>query len=216
MFARVDISGHLTLRRQLAVLKMPPAQRRRMAGIMARKVRTYSRKRLRAQKDLQGQPWEKRKAGRKKMLRGMSKKMRTRSDSRGAEVGFTDAVTARIGYAHQHGVPEDWNASKAQQIYGQPDYSAPCTRKQARALKQEGYKVRMAGGKKKKPTMKWMLENLTLGQAGLILRMMRDEEPKKSWTIPLPDRSFLGASRREMDELANTVFDETLIRMRRA
>ncbi|MFC6977591.1 hypothetical protein [Microbulbifer taiwanensis] len=83
-------------------------------------------------------------------------------------------------------------------------------------MKQEGYKVRMAGGRRKKPTMKWMLENLTLGQAGLILRQMRDEEPKKSWVIPLTDRSFLGADQREIDELANTVFDETLRRIKRA
>ncbi|MFC6977590.1 phage virion morphogenesis protein [Microbulbifer taiwanensis] len=125
MFTRVDISGHLTLSRQFQVLKMKPAERRRMAGIMARKVRTFSRKRLRAQRDLQGQPWEKRKVGRQKMLRGMSKRMRTRSDSRGAEVGFSDAVTAKIGYAHQHGVPEQWSAGKAEKVYGKPDYSAP-------------------------------------------------------------------------------------------
>lgn len=213
---RVDISGQLTLGRQLDVLRLKPAQRRRLGGIMARKVRTYSRRRLRAQRDLQGQAWEPRKDGSRKMLRGLSKRMRTRSDSRGAEVGFADSVTGEIAYAHQHGVPERWDHSKAQRVYGQPDYDAPCTRKQARALKREGYKVRMAGGRKRKPTMKWMLDNLTQGQAGLILRQMREEEPKRSWTIELPDRSFLGASHTEIAELANTVFDETIARIKRA
>ncbi|MCX2834462.1 phage virion morphogenesis protein [Microbulbifer thermotolerans] len=213
----IDISGHLTLQRQFQVLKMKPSERRRMAGIMARKVRSYSRKRLRVQRDLQGKLWEKRKVGRQKMLRGMSKKMRTRSDSRGAEVRFTDAVTAKIGYAHQYGVPERWSAVKAEKVYGKPDYSAPCTRRQARALKQEGYKVRVVGGKKKKPTIKWMLENLTQGQAGLILRIMRDDlNPKKNWVIELPERSFLGVTEKEIDALANTVFDETLRRLKRA
>lgn len=217
MTVRIDISGHLRLRQQLQLLKLSPARRQRLGGTLARKVRIYSRRRLRQQSDLDGKAWEARKSGKKKMLRGLSKRMGAKGDHGGGKVFFTDRSTGQVAYAQQHGVPEAWSAEKAEKVYGKPDYRGPCTRRQARALKQEGYKVRMAGGRRKKPTMKWMLENLTLGQAGLILRTIRDDlNPKKSWVVELPARSFLGVEPRELDELASLIFDETIQRVKRA
>ncbi|WHI45032.1 phage virion morphogenesis protein [Microbulbifer sp. VAAF005] len=210
---QIDLTGHLKARQQLALLKLPPAKQRRIGGTLARKVRTYSRKRLREQKDLNGKSWEKRKKRRqgkgKKMLRGMSKRMRTRSTGLGGEVFFADKNTAQIAYQHQHGIAEEWDGQKAEKVYGQPDYKAPATRRQARALKKEGYKVRLPGGRKKKPTLRWITENLTLGQAGLILQVLRDEPKENSWVIELPERSFLGTTDREVSELADMIFKET-------
>ncbi|MFS1525814.1 phage virion morphogenesis protein [Microbulbifer sp. 2304DJ12-6] len=219
MRATLDLSGHLTLRRQLQLLALKPAQRRRLAATLGRKVRVYSRKRLRAQKDLNNRAWavrSKPRSGKRKLLRGMSKRMRLHSDTRGAEVGYTANVTGKIAYAHQHGVPETWNAAKAHKLRGKPDYEAPATRRQARALKREGYVVRRKGGKKKKPTMRWITEHVTLGQAGLVLKQMREGgQSKTSWVIPLPERSFLGADGREIEALTNTIFDEALQRIQR-
>lgn len=216
MPAKIDISGQLRLRQQLQLLQLSPSQRRRLGGIMARKVRTYSRKRLRAQRGLDGQAWERRKGGKRKMLRGLSKRLRTKSDNEGGLVHFADLTTGRIAYAHQHGIPEEWTGQKAEKVYGKPDYSAPATRRQARALKQEGYVVRLPGGRRKKPTMRWITENLTLGQAGLILQTLRDEPRKNRWVIELPERSFLGVESGEVEELANTIFDDTIQRIKRA
>ncbi|WHI46799.1 phage virion morphogenesis protein [Microbulbifer sp. VAAF005] len=212
---QIDLTGHLKARQQLALLKLPPAKQRRIGGTLARKVRTYSRKRLREQRGLDDKSWEKRKKGPKrqrgkgKMLRGFSKRMRARSTGLGGEVFFADKNTAQIAYQHQHGIAEEWDGQKAEKVYGKPDYKAPATRRQARALKKEGYKVRLPGGRKKKPTLRWITENLTLGQAGLILQVLRDEPKENSWVIELPERSFLGTTDREVSELADMIFKET-------
>lgn len=218
---RIELTGALKLSRQLQLLKLPPAQRRRLNGTLARKVRVYSRKRLRAQRGLNGLAWTGRKStdtggeNNKKMLRGMSKRLRTDSDSRGALVQFQNRKTGQIAYAHQHGLDERWTAQKAQKVYGKPDYKAPSTRRQARALKQEGYVVRLPGGRKKKPTMRWLTDNLSLGQAGVILRTLRDTPRKNNWVLALPERNFLGTTQQEIEALANTVFDQTLAAMKR-
>ena len=183
---------------------------------MARKVRTYSRKRLRAQRGLDGMPWEKRKTGSRKMLRGISKRLRTKSDSSGGMVHLADRITGQIAFAHQHGIAEEWTGQKAEKVYGKPDYSAPATRRQARALKAEGYVVRLPGGRKKKPTMRWISDNLTQGQAGFILQTLRDEPRKNRWVIDLPARSFLGAEAGEIEDLATSIFEETIGRIKRA
>ncbi|MCO1336391.1 hypothetical protein MO867_18825 [Microbulbifer sp. OS29] len=172
-------------------------------------MRAYSRKRLREQRGLDGKSWKKRKNGKKKMLRGLSKKMRARSVGLSGEVFFANGKTAEIAYQHQHGMPEEWTGKKAEKVYGKPDYKDPATRYQARALKKEGYKVRLPNGRKKKPTMRWIMENLSLGQAGLILRILRDDPGESRWVIELPDRSFLGTTRQEIDKLASMIFDET-------
>ncbi|MFA0813242.1 phage virion morphogenesis protein [Microbulbifer epialgicus] len=210
---QIDLSGYIKARQQFQLLKMPPAKQRQLGGTLARKVRTYSRKRLREQKALDGNAWEKRKEshkkGRKKMLRGLSKRMSARGVELGGEVFFADGKTAEIAHQHQYGEPEEWTSQKANKVYGQPDYQAPATRYQARALKKEGYKVRLPGGRKKKPTIRWITENLSLGQAGLILRKLRDDPGKSRWVIELPERSFLGVTEREISELASKLFDET-------
>ncbi|WP_143732648.1 phage virion morphogenesis protein [Microbulbifer sp. GL-2] len=214
---QIDLSGHLKVRQQLQLLKMPPAKQRRVGAIIARKVRTYSRKRLREQKGLDGKAWEKRKKkDRKKMLRGLSKKMRSKGVELGGEVFFVDGKTAEIAHQHQYGEPEEWTSKKAEKVYGQPDYGAPATSYQARALKKEGYKVRLPGGRKKKPTMRWIKENLSLGQAGLILRTLRDDPRLNRWVIELPERDFLGVTEREVSELASKIFDETSGRVKGA
>ncbi|RZV17346.1 hypothetical protein EOJ41_15160 [Vibrio alginolyticus] len=70
------------------------------------------------------------------------------------------------------------------------------TRAQAKALKEEGFKVfarrinpNAPIGKLRKPSQKWIRDNLSQEQAGLILRQMRGA-PKESWTTELPARPF--------------------------
>jgi phage virion morphogenesis protein len=213
MSVKIDITGHLEVKKQLQLLQLPAAKRRRLLGQVGRKVRTYSRRRLREQRDLNGQPWQARKKGKRKMLRGLSKKMRSKATPEKAAIDFKDPITAGIAYKHQHGVTEHWNAQKAEKVYGQPDYDAPATRAQTKALRKEGYKIRRANGRGwKQPSLKWVTENLSVGQAGIILRSMRDAKAKQSWEIPLSERSFLGVTQKEVEELATTIIDQTLER----
>lgn len=78
------------------------------------------------------------------------------------------------------------------------------SRAQARALKNEGFKVfarrlnpQAPVGKLRKPTMKWIQANLSAEQAGLILRQMRGTAPAQSWETELPARPFTQVDQRK-------------------
>lgn len=208
----VDVQGQLSVQRKLKLLQLPPAKRKRLLGQVARKVRTTSRRRLRSQQGLDEGKWAPRKDGRKqKMLRKLGRKMIASADEKSGRVGFSDGVAGRIARAHQDGIDEVMTAERMRKIHGEPDYSAPATTAQAKALRAEGYKARKKSGKGYRiASIREIKETLSLGQAGIILRLMRDSDSKQSWVIPLPDRSFLGATENEINDMVNTVFDQTI------
>ncbi|MDN3697012.1 hypothetical protein QWY97_06565 [Vibrio cortegadensis] len=78
------------------------------------------------------------------------------------------------------------------------------SRAQAKALKDEGFKVfarrlnpQAPIGKLRKPTMKWIQANLSAEQAGLILRQMRGNAPTQSWETKVPARPFTQVDKRK-------------------
>jgi hypothetical protein len=93
-------------------------------------------------------------------------------------------------------------------------------------LIQAGYKLPQAGkyasGKKKgqqrskRVSIAWIKENMTLGQAGMILRLLEERQAADSWEIELPARSFFGLSRNEQAQLANKLIDELTSGVKRA
>jgi phage gpG-like protein len=212
MQLRFDVTGQLNVKQRVELLKMPPAKRKRLSGQLARKIRVNTRRRLREQKDIKGRSWAARKGkNRRKMMRGLSKRLTAKGTSQAGTVSFDNALVGSIARAQQEGVTEVMTAAKMQKIHGEPDYDGPATRAQAKALRAEGYKIRKKSGKGyKNATVKGITETLTLGQAGIILRMMRDKEHKTSWVIPLPARPFLGASEKEIKDMVQTVFNKTI------
>ncbi|OXS14008.1 hypothetical protein CGX12_16640 [Zobellella denitrificans] len=109
-------------------------------------------------------------------------------------LGWKNQMTGHIALRHELGLSEEMTASQVKRIRGTPDYSAPATAKQAKALVDIGFQRR---GKKKKwikASRRWIQENLTLGQAGIILKTMGyiSTGGKKKWDIPTPQRRFLG------------------------
>lgn len=209
---RLDVQGQLNVQRKLKLLQLPPAKRKRLLGQVVRKVRTASRGRLRSQHGLDGAKWEPRKDGRKqKMLRKVGRSMKTYYQADSGKVTFDGTVIGRIAKAHQEGIPEVMTAERMRKIHGEPDYAGPATTAQAKALRAEGYKARKKSGKGyRNASIREIKDTLSLGQAGIILRLMRDSESKQQWVIPLPDRSFLGATENEISDMVNTVFDQTI------
>ncbi len=205
----VDVASGLNASQRLQLIAMPPAKRRRVLANIGRKVRVASRKRLRTQRDIQGKKWQGRQSGKsRKMLRGISKRMVVLSNSSQTDVTFKHTKTGRIAYAQQYGIAQEMTAAQAAKQYGTPDYKAPASASQAKALRNAGYKIRRKRGKGwKSPTLKWITQNISNGQAGFILRLLRDETPKKSWTINLPARSFLGATQNDINAMAQTLFN---------
>lgn len=204
-----DVVDSMSVQNRLKLLQMPPARRRRLLSQLGRQVRVNSRRRLRTQTDMNGQPFKERASkSRKRMLMGLSKRMHVKASDTSVEIGFS-GVVGQIARKQQDGIDEVMTAEKAQKIHGQPDYDAPATRDQAKALRMEGYRARKPSGKGyRNISIREIMNTMTLGQAGVILRHMRDQVGKKSWVIPLPARSFLGATKSEVDKLADILITE--------
>lgn len=98
-------------------------------------------------------------------------------------------------------------------------YKQGATYDQAAALIEAGYKVRIKGRGKSKtikqgkgaahtPSESWIEDNLTIGQAGLILKILKAEEGRDEWTTTLPARPFLGLTADNLELIAAAIRDE--------
>jgi phage virion morphogenesis protein len=208
----VDVQGLLPLRRQFELLAMPSSKRRRILNKVAQEVRKDSLKRVRSQTDLQGAAYAPRqKPRRRKMLSKMVRKMAVvNNDGLKATVGFKSPRTGMIAAKHQYGATETVTARSRTGNAGSYGSTAMASKKQAKALRDLGFKARPQGGSDRRPvSWLWITSNLTMGQAGAIIRSMRirqGTEIRSSWTTTLPARSFLGATLQEVTGYINTIF----------
>ncbi|MCG9964024.1 hypothetical protein [Shewanella cutis] len=182
---------------QLALLKLPSAKRIRILKNLGRYERALARKRIRTQTTVDGGQFEARANGKKgRMLKRLGKTLEPFvKNANRLELKHQAALTGRIAALHQDGGSEQMSASRMARIHGTPDYNAPCSRSQAKALSAEGYKVRKAKGNGyRRASLNEIMATLSQGQAGVILRSMRDKPNKQRWEIPVAARPFLGDS----------------------
>jgi len=184
---------------------------RRIAGY----VRTQSRRNVRRQEQVDGAPFAPRRQRRvdRAMLTGLARTMVVISapSQGGVAVTWKNALTAKIAFRHQHGAGEEWTPAKAEKAYGRPDYGKECTRRQAKALIREGYRlmVPMKGGgrRPKRVTVGWIEKHFSLGHAGLVLRLMRTKKAKgiQAWRDNVPPRPFLGVTPGEAEKMCEKI-----------
>lgn len=182
---------------QIALLKLPSAKRIRILKTLGRYERALARKRIRTQTTVDGGQFEARANGKKgRMLKRLGKTLEPFvKNANRLELKHKAALTGRIAALHQDGGSEQMSASRMARIHGSPDYNAPCSRSQAKALSAEGYKVRKAKGNGyRRASLNEIMSTLSQGQAGVILRSMRDKPNKQRWEIPVAARPFLGDS----------------------
>lgn len=219
------IDGDERLFRQLQALSLPNNRKRQFNSKLAREVMRQSKARIRQQRDVKGNRFSPRKRGRKKMLtRLMRRASIVRSNSDGASIGWRNNQVGKVARAQQDGHSETMTAEKMKRRRGEPDYDAPATKEQAKALVESGYK-RVTGkyrsGKKsgqtktKRVSQKWITENMTIGHAGLVLRIIRGQDSKKTWQISNPARQFLGADGEDVRVLADMLLDEFIEQIKR-
>jgi hypothetical protein len=185
----------LDARTQLAMLKLPANKRIRILKTLGRYERTLARKRIASQTSLEGGQFAPRKDGKKaKMLKRLGKTLEPYvKKANRLELRHKNALTGRIAALQQEGGSEQMSATRMARIHGQPDYKAPCSRAQAKALAAEGYKVRKAKGRGyRRASLREIMDTLSQGQAMLILRKLRGKPEKQRWDIPVPARPFLG------------------------
>jgi phage gpG-like protein len=185
-----------------------PALKRQIMSRIAKAISDNSKKRIKAQTDLDNSAFARRKKGRKKLLIKIGKAIRVlRVIDAQAEIGFSNPVMGKIAAKQQFGDTSRMTVAQARQSPNQLALSAPATRRQASALLDVGFKIRLPNGRRKTPTKKWITEHMTIGSAGAILRALRDEQISY-WDIVIPQRSFLGVTETEKIELNATILQE--------
>ncbi|EGR1038533.1 phage virion morphogenesis protein [Vibrio cholerae] len=193
---RADRDSQLMLMESLKLLTLPAKKKKGLLEQAALISREKSRSNAAKQESQEGTAWKERKRlsgkkSRKKMLQGIARLMGVISvDEKRAVVGWKVGMTSKIAAYHHSGGSYKMSASKIRAIRGKPDYQAPATKEQARALRKEGFKARI-NGRKRRPTNTWVMENLKQGQAGLIIRLLRNSKQVRSWDIKAETRQFV-------------------------
>ncbi|EEU9488954.1 hypothetical protein FQ034_06690 [Escherichia coli] len=187
---RTDLRGQREALIRLAALELPPAKRRQVLQNAARRIKREAQQKARAQRTPDGRGWEKRQRGSKKMMRRIPALMSITPTSDDVKLHWKNPVHSDMAARHHYGKPEHVTAAQLKRQRGQPAYDAPVTRGQAVKLRQLGYTVKQ-GKKKKTPSIKWITQNIKQGQAGLIIRILKEEAAKKEWDIPAPPRPWL-------------------------
>jgi len=215
----LDVLGRLGVREQLALLAMPPQLRRRLLNQVTKRVRTMSRKRQRAQQNLDGSAFAPRQGdgkGKKKMEAGLAKLMVvTRLTADEAELGWKNGLTRWVAAQQHNGVSERRTAAQMRRWNKTPPGLA-ATEKQAKRLRRLGFRVRQAGKKTlTRPSVAWIQEHVNYAKAGLLIRILDDQRSEssgaQSWEITLPKRQFIGVnSDRDTNLLINQVLQQIL------
>ncbi|WP_435247338.1 hypothetical protein ACMAZD_11570 [Vibrio sp. nBUS_14] len=168
-----------------------------------------TRSRIRRQKDVDNQKFEKRKRGEGAVLTSFENGMEpyVLHDATMLDLTWRRQKKAKKATVHQAGLTQTVSAreyiKEQKRRRGEPDYDGPCTKEQAIALRRLGYRVRRKDGKGwNKPSVRNLEKRLTLGQAGLIIRMMRTGKPKgkQSWKVHTPQRQMLGTKPQKVKE----------------
>ncbi|WP_420588201.1 hypothetical protein [Bacterioplanoides sp.] len=202
MSVTYDAERAAAINQQLVIRSLSATSRKRILKNTGRVLLKESRDHIRQQQTLSGKSMEKRKYGRGKVLKKMGKTIKFFANTKNVRLTWTNRAIAKLASRHQFGIPEVFDALKMENIHGKPDYQQPASRKQAKALLNEGFRVtpqdttkkpRKGKTRKKKPSQKWIMENMKMGQAALVIRKLRKEErPPKTWKVKVPARPFLG------------------------
>lgn len=191
---------------ELVALTLPPRKRQQILRNAGRRFRDQSVKRVKRGRNTDGKKWQEPKS--KRIFKRINQKKRTfiATTPNQVTIGYKKSRTGRIARAHQEGVTEKYSVKKAKEHLKNaavPDYREDATRAQAKELKELGYKCWDKENKKyKSPTLNQIMQTLTLGKAGLIIRLLRAEkrqnaDKKTDWTIKRHKRDLLGNTSRQ-------------------
>lgn len=227
----VDAAGIVRLRQQLDVLRLSPEAKRKLVREMAMEVRRQSRQNIKQQRCVDGSPMAPRKTHRRnrhgrlesrndakanrKMFVGLARAMSIAANRNGqGEVSWKGTEFALIADKHQHGKDERVSTrSKKKRLDKDSDYYNPKARVErwlAKELLQLGYRkaVKLKSGKvrQQRVSLRWILQNMTRGEAMAIWQKLSGYTAPDSWTVGVPERPFLGVNGRQsgamLEELA--------------
>ncbi len=198
------------LRRVLKETEMPKAKRQRLLWRIAKYgIIQASKRNARNQQTPDGESWPKRKRGKKKMLRKLPKLLKVKELPAIEAVriylfggnyknGDKNVPAGYVGAVHQGGATINMKASS---YSGQPSQGGQmATRRQAKKLRDLGYKVRW-GERWIKPAISYITAEMKTDQAGFLIKKLSGRKSKRTWTIDIPARVFLGVSDEEFNKI---------------
>ncbi|EMC8463489.1 virion morphogenesis protein [Vibrio parahaemolyticus] len=208
---KVNERDVLNMQEKLAMLALPPKKRVWILKTLGRWETTNTRKRIRSQKDVNVralQPKKGKKKGKvlKRMAKGLTPYVRNANQ---LDLTWNNKLTAKIAARHHLGQKQKMTKRQMQKRWGKPDYSAPCTKGQARKLRELGYTVPRKSGKgRKKASLRELMATITHGQAGQLIRELSNQPNITSWDIPLAERQILGSKEREVNRQLIKIFEQ--------
>ncbi|MGF1842463.1 virion morphogenesis protein [Vibrio clamense] len=201
----------LNMQEKLAMLALPPKKRIWILKTLGRWEKANTRKRIQQQKDVRGQalaPKKGKKRGKvmRRMAKGLTPYVR---NANMLDLTWSNKLTARIAARHHLGQKQKMTKRQMQKRWGTPNYSAPCSKGQARKLRELGYTVARKSGKgRKKPSLRLLMDTVTHGQAGQIIRELSNQPNASAWDIPLAQRQILGSKEREVTRQLIKIFEQ--------
>ncbi|WP_340618517.1 phage virion morphogenesis protein [Xenorhabdus entomophaga] len=197
------------LQEALSSLDLPDKKRQRLLWRIAKYALIDAAKRnVRNQQSPDGESWPARKSARRqKMLRNMPKLLHIKEMPEIDAVrvylqgghyrnGSQQVPAGVVGYGQQNGM--SFQISR-QQVKKNVDRERMATIRQAKKLRDLGYKVKK-GKRWRKPPIKEITANMKFIQAGTMIRVLSGEEIKSKWEITIPARAFLGINEDEFSK----------------
>lgn len=208
---------------QLALVAMPQKKRERFLWRMASSVKKQAQANAKNQRNIDSTPFAERKTKRKKggnrnkMFRYLPANLVVKSTSSHGTVSFKKQLRGKSRFhsgtiASQHATGARIRRDAAKHAQAMQAYEARkgldkgnATRNQARFLVSLGCKRRGKKGKYIKATARWIVENMSFLQAGLIIASLQGKQKQTAWDIKLPERNFLGVSSKEEQKIFQRV-----------
>ncbi len=195
-----DERSYLRLEEQLRLLALDKKTRKKMLKRIGAQIAKTTRKNIRAQRDPDGRLWPHRKQGRRKMLKGFTQKLKhfQRDSNKTLLVGWPSA-RGSVAYQHHHGLAQKsglTHRKRQAKKNKEPKQTDPATKEQAKALRDLDFRMKPQGRQKrgKKPTLAWIKENMTVGEAAKTIQELENKTPARDWEVGRPERRLIGVS----------------------
>ncbi|MGF1719463.1 phage virion morphogenesis protein [Vibrio kyushuensis] len=195
-----DERSFLRSKEQIDLLMLDKKTRFRLLKKLGAAISKQTKKNIRAQKNPDGTAWKKRKKGRKKILLGFTRKVKhfQRNSNRDLFVGWP-SERGIVAAQHHRGIAEKSGLSKRKRQAKrdkEPSKDDKATRDQAKQLRDLGFRLEPEGRQKRgrKPTLKWVTEHMTLGEAAKRIQALENKSPARDWQVGRPERQLIGIS----------------------
>ncbi|MEB4591385.1 phage virion morphogenesis protein [Candidatus Thiothrix sp. Deng01] len=219
-------AGMASVLRQLQALSLPPGKLKQIHRALARKVASNTRKHARQQRTPDGGGWKPRAApnplyddgkNRGRMMRRITRAAHMDAVGNAGEgkVYWANGWLGSVAKRQQEGARINLaseRSRKGRKRAGADGWGNDrATRVQAMRLVSLGFQRRARGKGRQQASAAWIRKNLTINQAGLIIRILQPDAGKRKNSSVLPARPFLGVSPQENAELRQ-LLTELIIR----